>query len=291
LGDIARCRELGIAAYIMKPITQSDLFDRDRAWCSDPTARRHGLCRRNRQAPAADSRGTAAVSLHVLLAEDNVVNQRLAIRLLEKRGHQVTLRRRRPRGSPRNSNAAGSTLSLMDLQMPHLDGLEATAEIRRREQETGHRLPIIAMTAHAMKGDREQCLAAGMDAYIAKPIQAEDLTKLWSPFTPTTQTSHVSKNSEVSPVTELIDWNAAPQKYRRRPRFASRDHRPLPRNDFPLAERLASRNHRARRRVVATHSPYLEGSLSQLGALSARDVAQQLEMQAAKINSRLPLTP
>jgi CheY-like chemotaxis protein len=114
-------------------------------------------------------------SMHVLLAEDNLVNQMVAVRILEKSGHTVD--------TVDNGQAALEAMArrtydvvLMDVQMPAMDGLETSATIRRREHATGsRRTPIIAMTANAMKGDRERCLAAGMDDYIAKPIRARDL--------------------------------------------------------------------------------------------------------------------
>jgi signal transduction histidine kinase/ActR/RegA family two-component response regulator len=114
----------------------------------------------------------AARRLRVLLAEDNAVNQRLAVRLLENLGHTVTLV-----GDGRQALAALERgefdAALFDVQMPEMDGLEAVAELRRREAGTGRRLPVIALTAHAMKGDRERCLAAGMDDYVTKPIRPE----------------------------------------------------------------------------------------------------------------------
>jgi len=112
--------------------------------------------------------------LHVLVAEDNLVNQRLATRLLEKRGHRVVVA-----AGGRQALEALETgpfdLVLMDVQMPEVDGLEATAAIRERESSTGEHQPIIALTAHAMKGDQERCLAAGMDGYLAKPIRPQEL--------------------------------------------------------------------------------------------------------------------
>jgi CheY-like chemotaxis protein len=119
--------------------------------------------------------------LHVLLAEDNAVNQKVASRFLEKEGHHVTLA-----SDGRQALAAldreNFDVVLMDVQMPEMDGFEATAIIRAGERDTGKRLPIIAMTAHAMKGDRERCLAAGMDSYIAKPITASELIELLEKF-------------------------------------------------------------------------------------------------------------
>jgi len=119
--------------------------------------------------------------MRVLLAEDNVINQKLAARLLEKHGHHVTV--------TSNGREALAALDredfdavLMDVQMPEMDGFEATAAIRARELKTGRHLPIIAMTAHAMQGDRERCLAAGMDDYISKPIKIQQLTDVLEKF-------------------------------------------------------------------------------------------------------------
>jgi CheY-like chemotaxis protein len=112
--------------------------------------------------------------LRILLVEDNLINQKVAVRLLEKHGHRVVV--------AGNGQEALYTLErepfdlvLMDVQMPEMDGLEATRAIRAREQGTDRHLPIVALTAHAMMGDRERCLAAGMDGYVTKPVQSQQL--------------------------------------------------------------------------------------------------------------------
>jgi len=110
----------------------------------------------------------------VLLAEDNVINQTIAVRVLEKRGCVVTV----AENGQAALNACATQrfdLILMDIQMPGMDGLEATAAIRKKEISTGAHMPIIAMTAHALTGDRERCLAAGMDGYVSKPIRTAEL--------------------------------------------------------------------------------------------------------------------
>jgi CheY-like chemotaxis protein len=121
--------------------------------------------------------------LRILLAEDNVVNQKVAVHLLEKRGHRVVVA-----GSGREALAILERdpfdLVLMDVQMPELDGFETTAQIRAREKPRGTHLPIVAMTAYAMKGDRERCLAAGMDGYVSKPIHPPELFRMLEEMSP-----------------------------------------------------------------------------------------------------------
>ena len=167
LGDSARCRELDIDYSLMKPVKQSELLDSIVAALSVATAD-------ETDSAIAPGTVTGTTSLNILLAEDGLVNQRVAENLLEQRGHKVTVA-----NNGREALAALESESfdivLMDVQMPTMDGFEATATIREREKTTGGHIPIIAMTAHAMKGDRERCLKAGMDGYIAKPIRANYL--------------------------------------------------------------------------------------------------------------------
>ncbi|NQT50889.1 response regulator, partial [bacterium] len=165
---VARCRELGVATYLVKPIRPSDLLD--------AIVATRGMATEN--PPPDEAPAPAGVPhaprLHVLLAEDNPVNQRLAVRLLEKAGHAVAVVGDGRRAVERVAQG-DFDLVLMDVQMPEMDGFEATQAIREGERGTGRHTPIIAMTAHAMKGDRERCLAAGMDAYVAKPVRRHRL--------------------------------------------------------------------------------------------------------------------
>ncbi len=167
-GDQARCRELGVAAYLTKPIKQSELLD------AIVTALGSRATVQGLRGTAADGIGRAARSLRILLVEDNLVNQSLALELLEPRGHGVVVA-----GNGREALSALERerfdVVLMDVQMPEMDGFEAIGVIRERERQSGDHVPIVAMTAHAMKGDRERCLAAGMDDYLSKPIDAARL--------------------------------------------------------------------------------------------------------------------
>jgi CheY-like chemotaxis protein len=168
-GDAARCRELGIAAYLSKPVAKLDLLDAIKKTLEH---------QENDQVPPAlvtrHSLHESRACLTILLAEDNRVNQLMAVRLLEKRGHTVVV--------AETGNAALVALDkqhfdliLMDMQMPELDGLEATVLIRKREKLSGKHVPIFAMTANAMTSDKEKCLLAGMDGYLSKPINNDEL--------------------------------------------------------------------------------------------------------------------
>jgi two-component system, sensor histidine kinase and response regulator len=168
LGDATLCRELGISAYLVKPIRQSELLDMICKSMQSAALEPAEVVRTQNAPPKVAHRW------RVLVAEDNLVNQTLARRLLEKRGYAVSVA-----GDGRAALAALDhecfDIVLMDIQMPGMDGFAATAAIRQQEQSTGSHLPIVAMTAHALKGDQQRCLAAGMDAYISKPIRQAEL--------------------------------------------------------------------------------------------------------------------
>jgi CheY-like chemotaxis protein/HPt (histidine-containing phosphotransfer) domain-containing protein len=167
--DVSRALEAGAAATILKPVKQSKLargimtavLGADRTLASLPEGK----------STTGPDDEPALPPLKLLLAEDNEVNQKFAVRLLEKAGHRVTLA-----ANGREALAASTTEAfdaiLMDVQMPVLDGFEATRQLREREYGSGRSTPIIAMTANAAEGDREKCLASGMDGYIAKPIRS-----------------------------------------------------------------------------------------------------------------------
>jgi len=169
-GDAARCKEIGIAAYLLKPVKQSALLEA--IACSLGVPVDAGV-----QPLTRHSLNAARRSLRVLLAEDNPINRKLAIRLLEKMGHRVSVA-----NDGREAVAAVEEgdfdLILMDVQMPVMSGVEAARAIRALERDTGRRTPIVAMTAHAMKGARESFLEAGMDGYVSKPVQPACLSEV-----------------------------------------------------------------------------------------------------------------
>jgi len=166
-GNVARCEHLGIASYLLKPIKQSELFD------AILLALGVAAADAGPEPPPAE-RPPPGRPLRILLAEDSLVNQKVAVGVLQRAGHTVVVA-----NNGREALAAAETgeydLIFMDVQMPEMDGLEATAAIRARQKQTGRRVPIIAMTAHALQGDRQRCLEAGMDQYLAKPIRAAQM--------------------------------------------------------------------------------------------------------------------
>ncbi len=172
-GDAARCRDVGIAEYLTKPILQSDLLDAIGSLVGQPST--------DDVVTETPGQRHALRKLKVLLAEDGAVNQRVAVGLLKRRGDHVVIA-----NNGREAVAAIQRESfdvvLMDLQMPEMDGLEATIAIRQWEQPLGRHTPIVAMTAAAMKGDRENCTAAGMDDYISKPVKPAELYEKLNAF-------------------------------------------------------------------------------------------------------------
>ena len=159
--DAERCRKLGIPAYLTKPIRRSDLLDAILTALGSTAI----FTKPDEDEPVAP----APRSLRILLAEDNVVNQQLAVRLLERAGHSVWVAANGRKAVEIYAKKKFDVV-IMDVQMPEMGGFEATAAIREEQKASGKRVPIIAMTAHAIKGDRERCLAAGMDHYVTKPI-------------------------------------------------------------------------------------------------------------------------
>jgi signal transduction histidine kinase/DNA-binding response OmpR family regulator len=273
LDDIARCRELGGAAHLLKPIKQSELFDAIVAATGVAAPSDPKRDPRNEPAPMR--------SLRILLAEDSYANQRLAVGLLSKWGHLVTVVSNGREAVERLSEGAFD-LVLMDVQMPELDGFQATAVIREREATTAARIPIIAMTAHAMKGDREECVTAGMDGYVSKPIRQAELRRVLEEILPGEnggrETAAVAKQAlRTSTLARQIDWSVALEAVGG-DRQLLRDVLADVLRECPVLLGYADQAARESDAGLLRRAAHtIRGNLRLFGALTAADLAQQLE--------------
>ncbi len=270
-GDAARCRALGIAAYLTKPIKQSELLDAITVAL--------GTLPQNEARPTLVTRHFLRETqrrLRILLAEDNAVNQMLVVRLLEKQGHSVTVA-----GDGRQALAALEKqrfdVVLMDMQMPEMDGFEATAAIRTKERATSEHIPIVALTAHAMKGDRERCVEAGTDTYINKPIEAKKLFETIEALVPDVRRAEM-RTPEAEPAGEVFDKNRLLAEWGDDAGFLAelvdQALQDCPNLLSKLREALASGDGKAVER--AAHS--LRGSAANFVAKDAFQAAQALEV-------------
>jgi CheY-like chemotaxis protein/HPt (histidine-containing phosphotransfer) domain-containing protein len=205
-GDAARAKQMDVAALLTKPIKQSTLLD---AIGTAMGGHRNEL----RSAAAGEEETEAVAPLRILLAEDHLPNQQLAVRLLERRGHSVVVANN---GLEALAALKQQTFDLLltDIQMPEMDGFAATQAIRSQEKETGGHLPIIAMTAHAMKGDAERCLEAGMDGYLSKPIRRKALYEALARFAG--KTMNVESSPDEPPeqdASEVLDEVGLKEEY------------------------------------------------------------------------------
>jgi CheY-like chemotaxis protein len=188
-GDAKRVSEVGFSAYLVKPVSPSQLLDAlstvlgtYKEGISTTLITRHTLAESQTAKAVLVPKQEKPIHARILVVEDNVVNQRMAMMMLEKLGCRVDVAANGLEAVEMVERLKYD-LVFMDCQMPEMDGYEATAEIRRREDASKHTL-IIAMTAHTMQGDREKCLKAGMDDYIAKPVKKESLLKLLEKWMP-----------------------------------------------------------------------------------------------------------
>ena len=275
-GDLARCRELRIARHLVKPFTPSELLNAALLALGQPAASSVGtLSSAERNAAAAFPR------LNVLVAEDNAVNQLLIGRLLEKMGHVPVIT-----GNGQEAVDAYATqsfdLALMDVQMPVMDGLTATAAIREREARNpgGRRLPIMALTAFAMRGDRERCLAAGMDEYLTKPIKPADLAAAMDRLLGDYRTATVplaAASAEGEPATDGFDLTAA-LKYVGGDKELLDELLGIFTEDAPVRiEAIRQAIARGSTTELMREAHTLKGALKVLGASTASGLAQALE--------------
>jgi two-component system sensor histidine kinase/response regulator len=268
--DAHRCQELGLAAYLTKPIKQAELHRAILAALGSPES--------GPKTPAALPPLQTGRALRLLLAEDNLVNQKLAVRLLEKQGHSIVVANN-GREAVEFVERQPFDLVLMDVQMPEMDGFEATTVIRERERGTGRHVPILAMTAYAMKGDRERCLQAGMDGYISKPIQPRELREAIDRLVPpqgTEAKGEMPAQDGVVDRQEILERVGGDLKLLRElievfftdcPRLWQNVRDALTQGDAPKLKRAA-------------HT--LKGSVGNFGAHAAREAAENLELLAGR---------
>jgi two-component system sensor histidine kinase/response regulator len=275
-GDAMRCRELGVASYLTKPVQQGELLDavltalgtrtQKETQAPPPLVTRHSLKDTRRH-------------LEVLLVEDNAVNQLVVLRLLEKHGHAVTVA-----SNGKKALAAleerSYDLVLMDVQMPEMNGWEATQAIREKERRTGLHIPIVAMTAHAMKGDEEKCLAAGMDSYLTKPIRSQNLLLILDEITKKGSTEVAAQTAPIAPLAKVIDLEAVLERLEGdRELFEELAH--VFRNECPRTIKEIRRSFGQRdAAAVADHAHALKGSSANVGASAVSKTAFEIEKLA-----------
>jgi two-component system, sensor histidine kinase and response regulator len=261
-GDAARCRELGIAAYLLKPIRKTELLAAilqvlGHARDTKPNlVTRHALREARRH-------------LRILLAEDNPINQKVLLGMLQKIGHRAVIA---ATGLEAIASLKRETFDVvfMDVQMPEMDGLTATAKIREQEKKSGAHIPIIAMTAHAMKGDRERCLDSGMDAYLAKPITSEQIADVLDKLFGLQDTCGFGRSADWSSAAVLERVNGDQKVLRdileifldEYPKFLSQMHQALDGTKPELLQEAARK---------------LESELTYLGAMDIAAAAQRIE--------------
>ncbi|MBV9182813.1 MAG: response regulator, partial [Acidobacteria bacterium] len=199
-GDAARCQLLGISSYLLKPIRKSELLSALLSLV--------GQTQRERATRARPKGLPSDKILQILLAEDNRVNQTVAVRMLEKMGHSVLVANNGVEALALLDQHS-CDLVLMDIQMPELDGVSATKKIREREKQTHAHIPIVAMTAHAMKGDRELCLACGMDGYLSKPVNIAELERVILQVANLGPTEAMANRAFTAPPEKTVSWDPA----------------------------------------------------------------------------------
>jgi len=263
-GDAARCKEVGISGYLLKPVKQSELLDAILMALGHPPEEKAPVITRH-------SIREARRRLNILVAEDNIVNQKVALKILEKRGHRAVVA---SNGKEAIEKLRGERfdLILMDVQMPEMDGITATRMIRDLRLETQNSegqissiqypissIPIIAMTAHVMKGDRERCLAAGMDGYVSKPIKAEELFTVIERFASGLQ-----------------------DKKKERPSLSSRSNNPPPKDvfDMPKALEVVNGDRELFKEIATLFLENLPDNIAQIRGAIAKSDADALDRAA-----------
>jgi CheY-like chemotaxis protein len=271
-GSAARCGALGIAGLLTKPVNQSELLD------AILIAVGPGAKGGNSRGVGTSLAGTDAggSGLRILVAEDNLVNRAVATGILEKEGH-VLVHAATGREAVEAFRDGCFDLILMDVQMPEMDGFEATGRIRELEEGTGRHTTIVAMTAHAMAGDRERCLAAGMDDYVSKPLRKEDLLRALD-GAGVDGDEDETKTTLLFSREELLSQCGGDEELMRE--LVSLFHDNTPQIVQAIGEAVAKRNGSG----LAAHAHKLLSSLGAFGAGRARTLALRLEKQGQENN-------
>lgn len=282
-GDAARCRKLGAAAHLIKPIKQSELIDTIAAALGNSI---------KPPAPVVEPTSSEIRPLRILLAEDSHANQQLAVGVLSKWGHKVTVAAN-GREAVDACEREQYDIVLMDVQMPEMDGYQATAIIRAKETRNGTHMPIIALTAHAMKGDREECISAGMDDYVTKPIRWPDLQRALARVVAVKSTSLGTSNKSTDLNNRLLDWDHALESVDGDPALLDEvlivlvKEWPVFLSDLDIA--VTTNDPKALIRVAHT----LKGTLKLFGRTNASDIAERLESfgEAGRCDQAADLLP
>jgi len=275
--DSRQCDELGVAARLLKPVRQSELRDAMIRALNPEDKFADTLAP---EITALSQRRDSARQLRVLLAEDNPVNQLLATRLLEKRGHHVKVT-----GNGREALDALKKdrydLVLMDVQMPEMDGIEATIALREMERESGVRQPVVALTAMVIKGDRERCIAAGMDGYLSKPIRQHELDEVLDGYIANIKRQEAPVQAPMPSAAGVIDEGELMDRIGNDLEFLS-ELAEVYRKEYPAQLSVARRalaNSDADKLGQASHA--LKGALANLAATEPSRTASALEQIAA----------
>jgi two-component system, sensor histidine kinase and response regulator len=267
--DFERCRKLGINLYVRKPVKHSEF------WNAIQTALGRSNAKASQNFQAALSKPTRKLS--ILLAEDNPVNQHMALVLLEERGHLVQMANNGQEVLNLLEKATFD-LILMDVQMPVMDGLQATQAIRKQEQATQRHIRIIAMTAHALKGDRERCLAAGMDGYIAKPVRENELLAMVEHRT-MTEPEQVERNHALPPpeTKPTLDWQAALERVQGKHKLLRKMMALYQEQASKLLVDMREAITRQDAKLLERSAHTLKSSANSIGAFALAEISQQLE--------------
>jgi CheY-like chemotaxis protein len=281
-----RAAELKVASYLTKPVKQSTLFDAIATAIGPAEA-----VQVEQAVPSAPDSSETVRPLQILLADDNPVNQMTGTTMLQRLGHTVVVASN-GREAIEKINTQEFDIVFMDVQMPEMDGITATVEIRKSEQSTGKHIPIVAMTAHAMKGDKEKCLEAGMDDYVSKPIRRQELgdvigrvaNRFLRPDPTKTEQPTESKGKDGEEEKKILDEEALMQEYEGDKEVLRRMGEIFERDSNGRLARLREAIRAGNAKVVKEEAHALKGGVGTFYASAAYETAFKLETMGAEAN-------